>query len=665
MSFSGNELYAFKDFRLDVGERLLLRSGRRIHLTEKAFETLCVLVRQNGHLVTKDELLREVWPDTIVEENNLDKNVSALRHVLGEVKGKQRFIETVRGRGYRFIENVQRLPVDDAVSGLTKPQTVAPSGRKRVPASSRKQGTGNLATVVSLSDWRHEPALALEAEAAFPPAKVKSSSSLLRRYWLAAVTIVVCASLGLGSLYWWNVDTSAAPITSVAVLPFVNFGSDAELEYFSEGLGENLIDRLSELPQLKVIARSSSFKYRDEAPDLKDVARKLGVQAIVTGKVTRRGDDLTIRIDLVDAQNDKQLWGEQFNRKAVDILALQSEIARTVSGKLRLKLSGLQEKQLDEKGTDDPQAFDLVLKGDFASKKSATRALALEYYGQAAALDQNYALAFAKLAQTYQSLASSGSLDPKVVLPKVQAAVQRAIELDENLADAHLVLAQFAVDRWDWVTAEREYQRTLELNPNLIAAHRRYSNYLSIMGRHEEAIVEAKRVKELDPQQVTSHLVVPVALMAARRFDESITKVKEALELDPIYGGYSLLGRAYAAKGMYREAIAAYEEAIRLGSKESYQEISLGAAYARAGDREKAKAILGRLQSRTEYIAPGELAILFEALGDREKALATLEKAFAAHDLQLQYLKADPAFDSMHSDPRFQDLVKRIGLRSS
>ncbi|HVF47277.1 MAG TPA: hypothetical protein VNA17_06915, partial [Pyrinomonadaceae bacterium] len=581
-----------------------------------------------------------------------------------EVKGKQRFIETVRGRGYRFIEDVKRVTVDDAVSGLMMPQTVVPSGRKRVQASSRKHGIGNLATVVSLSEWRHEPepASAMEPEAVVAPAKVKSTASLFRRYRLAAVTIVVCIGLGLGGLYWSNVDTSAVPITSVAVLPFVNFGSDPELEYFSEGLGENLIDRLSELPQLKVIARSSSFKYREEAPDLQDVARKLGVQAIVTGRVMRRGDDLTIRIDLVDAQNDKQLWGEQFNRKAVDILALQSEIARTVSGKLHLKLSGAQESQLARRGTDNPQAYDLLIKGDFFAKKSATRSKALEYYNQAVALDPNYSLAHAKVAQTYHNLAADSVLDPKDVMPMVQAAVRRAIELDENSADAHFMLAELAHSSWDWKTAEYEYSRALELNPNLVRAHRRYSSLLSDVGRHDQAIAEARRVRELDPQQLVSHLAVPTALLFARRFDESIVEVKETLEMGQIYGSYGLLGSAYAGKGMYQEAIAAFKESIRIGGNNSYLKICLGAAYAGAGKRENAQTVLKQLEGSKEYISPGELPILYSALGEYDKAFATLEKAYAARDLQLKHLNAELGFDPLRNDPRFADLVRRVGL---
>ena len=660
MSLNGSELYAFHDFRLDVGERLLLRKEERIQLPEKAFETLCVLVRRNGHLVTKDELLAEVWPDTVVEENNLDKNVSLLRRALNEQNGKHKFIETVRGRGYRFVGDATRLPLeDDPVQTSVAPSQISSQPSKTASYGPNKRTAGNLAAVVSLADWRHETGTTDKPVAERPPKSVKAPLGY-RRNWLVAIAVAVCAALGILGFYSWSEDKTGEPINSIAVLPFVNVSADAELEYLSDGLSETLIDRLSELPQLKVIARSSSFKFRDDNTDIQAVAQKLGVDAIVIGRVVRRGDDLNIRVELVDARDNKQIWGEQFVRKGVDAGAVEAEIARRVSDRLRLKLSGEQERQLSKKGTDNPEAYDLLLKGDFLFKKSATRTKALEYYEKAISLDPNYALAYARLAATYQNL-GSGALDPKDILPKVQAAARKAIDLDENLAEAHLVLAQLAQDDWDWTTAELEYQRALELNPNLVTVHQRYSAFLSCMGQNELAIAEAIRAKELDPQQILSYFVVSRSLHMARRFDETIAEVKKLRELDPTFAGFDL-GIAYTGKGMYPDAIAAYKEAMRLGGDSKYLKIALGATYARAGERRKALAILHGLETSTDYVAPGELAILYEALGDREKAVETLEKAYTAHDLQLQYLKADPGFDSMHDDPRFQDLVRRVGL---
>jgi tetratricopeptide (TPR) repeat protein len=337
-------------------------------------------------------------------------------------------------------------------------------------------------------------------------------------------------------------------------------------------------------------------------------------------------------------------------------------MARMISGKLRIKLSGVQEQQLTKRGTNSPEAHDLVLKGDFLFQKSTTLTKALEFYRQAAALDPNYALAYARIAASYQKLGGNSMVDPKEVLPNVRVAAQKAIELDRNLPDAHYVLAEIARDSWDWTTAEREYKRALELNPNLSWVHLRYSSFLSDMGRHGEAIAEAGRLRELDPQQMSSHGTLFGALMVARRYDESIAQIKKSLEMHKVYGSYALLGNAYAGKGDYGASIIAYKEAIRLGSKQTYHLICLGAAYAGAGEREKARAVLKQLETRQEYVSPGELAILYAALGDQNRAFAALEKAYAAHDLQLQHLNADQGFDPLRDDARFKNLVRSVGL---
>ncbi len=482
-----------------------------------------------------------------------------------------------------------------------------------------------------------------------------------KRGFAVGLTILLLASIGLG--YWFFAARPA--INSLAVLPFINASGDADLDYLSDGLSESVIDRLSQLPQLKVIARSSSFKYRGENVDVQDVANKLGVQAIVTGRVVQRGDDLSIRVEIVDARDNKQLWGEQYNRKAVDALVVQQEIAQTDSEKLRLKLSGAQEQQIAKQQTVNPQAYELLLRGQFYASKGGTenQKKANEYYRQATTVDPNYALAYARLSYSYAILVGNSVLDPKEFLPKAESATRRALELDENLAEAHLAMATLYRTAWDWAAAEAEYKRAIELNPNLSEAHRKYADYLRIIARHEEAVADAKRSRDLDPLGLYTNIFVSDVLLTARRYDEAIVEAKKTLELDKNYiFAYNLLGFTYAAKGMYREAIAAYEESNRLGDTSISMQIYLGAAYAQAGESEKAQAILKRLETSKEYVSPGELTVLYIGLGEREKAFVSLEKAYAAHDLQLQYLKADPAFDPLHDDPRFQDLLRRMNF---
>jgi serine/threonine-protein kinase len=475
------------------------------------------------------------------------------------------------------------------------------------------------------------------------------------------LTVLLAAIVGL-SYFFYFVPSTKAAISSVAVLPFQNGSGDASLDYLSDGLSESLIDKFSQLPQLKVIARSSSFKYRDPNIDVQDVANKLGVQAIVMGRVVRTGDNLNVRVEMIDASENRQLWSEQYNRKASDLLSIQQEITHTASEKLRLKLSGAQEQQLEKRETVNPQAYELVLKGNFFFNKGGEEgwSKAVGYYQQAIAVDPNYALAYAQLSSSYYLLSNNSVADPKEILKKAEEAARKALELDENIPTA---LASLNLDAWNWTAAEAEYKRVLELNPNSGEAHSQYSHYLSLMERHDDAVVEAKRARELDPLSLFISANVGYRLYFARRYDEAIEALQKTLELDQNSDfTYIFLGYTYAAKGMHREAIAAYQNAIRVGDETSSTQIYLGVSYARAGEREKAQEILKQLQTSKNYVSSGELPILYVALGEREKAFASLEKAYAEHDVQLQFLKVEPGFDPLRSDPRFQDLMRRMNF---
>lgn len=452
---------------------------------------------------------------------------------------------------------------------------------------------------------------------------------------------------------------------AIAVLPFANGSDDEDLNYLSDGLSESVIDRLSQLPQLKVIARSSSFKYRGENLDLTDVAKKLRVRLIVTGRVVPRGESLSIRVEMIDAFDNRQLWSEQFDRPKQDAPAAQREIAQTVSEKLKLKLSGTQARQLASQGTSNAEAYDLLLRGEFFVNKGGieNKKKAVEYYCRAIAIDPEYALAHARLSAVYRNLIGFSVLDPKEFAPQARAATERALELDEALGDAHLQLANSYLDEWNWTAAETEYKRAIELNPNLIDARRKYAAFLTIVGRYAEALAEAQTVAELDPLTLYTRLTVPYVLVSARRYEEAVAEFEKLLELDPNFSGTHLfLGNAYAGKAMFREAVGAFHEAIRCGEQGPSVQIYLGAAHAGAGEREKASEILNQLESGSGYVPPGELAILYVALGEREKAFAALEKAYDARDLHLQYLRVEPGFDALRDDPRFQDLLRRIGF---
>jgi len=494
----------------------------------------------------------------------------------------------------------------------------------------------------------------------------------ISRHKLKVGAILVMLLVGAAIAYYLlNFAKVGAPgvakpaVTSLAVLPFVNASNNPDAEYLSDGISESLINNLSQLPQLKVIARSSSFKFRGKEVNPQEVAKALGVEAILTGRVIQLGDQLQISAELVDTRDQTQLWGEQYTRKASDLLAVQAEISREIAERLRLKLTNAEQQQLAKRETANPPAHELVLKGRFYFDKGGTdnRNKAMEYYQQAIAIDPNYALAYAYLTDSYQVLINNSVLDPKEYLPKAEAAARKALELDEGLAEAHLALAQIKRHAWDWAAAEREYQRAIELNPNLVRARQSYSAYLSNMGRHDQAIIEIKHARELDPLSTPVNTHVGHRLFYARRYDEAIEALKRTLELTKTYPlTHIVLGYVYTEKGMYREAISAYEEAIKMGGVGPSIQISLGDAYAKAGERKRAQAILKRLQTSESYVSPGELATLYVALDEREQAFTSLEKAYSAHDLQLQYLGVDPSFDGLRGDPRFQDLVRRVGL---
>jgi serine/threonine protein kinase/TolB-like protein/Tfp pilus assembly protein PilF len=482
---------------------------------------------------------------------------------------------------------------------------------------------------------------------------------------LLAALVAVTAAVAYFA-YWRSAgEGGAGQIRSIAVLPFTNADGNPDAEYLSDGISESLINSLSQLPGVKVIARSSSFRYKGKEVDPQEVANALGVEAILTGRVVQRGDNLLISAELVNASDKTNVWGDQYNRKATDVLQVQSEISREIAEKLRLRLTASARQQLAKPETANPQAYELLLKARFYRDKggSENEKKAIEYLKQATAVDPGYAPAYAQLSEGYRALVVQSVLDPKVGMPQAEAAARKALELDESLANAHFALAGIKLDGWDWATAEREYKRAIELNPNLQKAHGGYSRYLSVMGRHDESLAEIKRTRELDPLSPIANTAVGERLRYARQYDQAIEALKKTLERDQNFPNmYFSLGHVYMAKGQYAEAIAAYQEAIRLGRDTSSTNIYLGAAYARGGERERAQAILKRLQTSNEYVSPAQLAVLYAALGEREQAFASLEKAYVARDLVLQFLGVDPAYDSLRSDPRFQDLLRRVGL---
>jgi eukaryotic-like serine/threonine-protein kinase len=510
------------------------------------------------------------------------------------------------------------------------------------------------------------PTAAESTRATSSPSYVVSPIKRHRLSVLLALAFVALAAAVAYFAYWYYAGAGeAGTIRSIAVLPFTNTDGNPDMEYLSDGISESLINSLSQLPGMKVIARSSSFRYKGKEVDPQEVANALGVEAILTGRVVQRGDNLLISAELVNASDKTQVWGEQYNLKATDVLQVQSEISREIAEKLRLRLTASAQQQLAKPETTNPEAYELLLRARSHRDKGRPENVkkAIEYLNQAIAVDPAYATAYAELSEYYRSLVVQSVIEPKDGMPQAMAAARKALELDESLANSHYAVAGLKLDGWDFATAEREYKRAIELNPNLARAHAGYSQYLSLMGRHEQAIAEIQRTRELDPLSPLGKSAVGERLRSARQYDQAIEALKKALEQDQSFPNmHRSLGRVYAAKGQYPEAIAAYQASIRLGQDTPIIQIYLGAAYALGGERERAKAILKRLQTNNQYVSPAKLAVLHAALGERDEAFASLERAYAARDLQLQFLGVDPDYDSLRSDPRFRDLVRRVGL---
>lgn len=489
-----------------------------------------------------------------------------------------------------------------------------------------------------------------------------------RAFPLVAVGLVLVV-LGLGVFYWfyWSrAKSSDAPIESIAVLPFQNKNSDTDSEYLSDGLAESLIFRLSQLPGLKVSPTSSVMRYKGKEPEVEKIARELGVEAVMTGRLVKRGDSLNITVELVDVKNNKSLWGEHYERKVSDLLTTQREMATAIAQKLQLKLAGNETRGITKKYTDNNEAYQLYLKGRFHFYKRSKNDLerSIEIFQQATKLDPNFALAYVGLAESYGVIPSFPYASANEMMPHAKAAAAKALELDPDLPEAHAVAGMIAATYdWDWAKAEREFKKSLELDANIANTHYRYAwVYLSPMGRHDEAIAEMKRATDLEPLSLQQGANFAAVYMYARQFDLAVEQARRMYELDPgQIGAQSWLQFSYNAKGMYAESLAMSEKISRSDYVFFGQR---GYALAQTGRRKEAEEVLKRWKelAKTRYVMSYWIAVVYAALGDTEAAFAELEESYQQREWFFPRLKTDPFMDPLRSDPRFADLLKRTGL---
>jgi DNA-binding winged helix-turn-helix (wHTH) protein/TolB-like protein/Tfp pilus assembly protein PilF len=624
MSQQDNHSYEFGRFRLKTAERVLLREGELVPLTPKVFDILVTLVEHGGQVVAKDDLMKRVWPNTFVEEGNLTQNISLLRKALGESPGGVQFIETVPRRGYRFVAGTSQS-WDDEPQGTTPETPIEPA-----PVVSIPNTTSHVAAT------RRTPVFAV-----------------------AAGVVVICI-IGLVYFTGWGKAGNPAAIQSIAVLPFLDEASDPDSQYINDKIAESLINSLSKLPQLRVVPRSVVAGYKGKEIDPRKVGEELNVRAVVTGRMRRHGDIISIQADLIDLENVAQLWGQHYDHKLSDALLVQDDISRDIFENLRLKLNVEEKKQLE--------AYGLYLKGRNAWNKRTGDALqqAIEFFNQAIAIDANYGAAYAGLADCYNMLVVYGRLQPKEGFPKAKEAATRALEIDESSAEAHSSMA-FIKFRWDWdrTATEREFQEAIKLKPAYAPAHQWYSSYLVAVERFDEAIAEAKRTEELEPLSFVASSHLGWIYYLSGHNDKAIEQCRKILELDPSsFPARRYLGLAYEAKGMYAEAIAEFQTGVKLSGSPLMLAL-LGHAYAASGKTAQAKQVLTdltQLQGQ-RYVSPYTVAAIYAGLGDQDQAFKWLETAVEEHDIWLMNLKVDPVFARLRSNRQFTDILARIRLR--
>ena len=485
----------------------------------------------------------------------------------------------------------------------------------------------------------------------------------------AAAVLAVVAGLGYGAYRWLSPNSGSAPIDSLAVLPFTNVTADPETDYLSDGLTESLIGSLSRLPNLTVRPRSSVFHYKAQEVDIQKAANELQVSAVVTGRVTQRGDSLLISAELTDTRKNRSLWSEQYDRRLSDALSVQREISSEIAGRLREKLSGEQKNQMAKGETNDPEAYPLYLKGRFYWDKRTPESLAKarDYFQQAVERDPHYALAHVGMAEYYSVLPEYTYTAGQEAFPKAMAAAKRALAIDETQAEAHALLGAANDREWDWAAAEREYQRAIELNPNDARTRVLYAIHLEFLGHMPEVFEQLRRAIELDPLNMNGLDNVAEAYIYTHEYDKSVEEGKKIVEIDPTFANVHIhLSEAYFLMGKYDLWL---EEWLKLDTLNGDSEdLAIAKAvqreYPKTGFRGAMKQLveLQEDQSKRHYLDPASIALNYAAMGEKQQALTWLEKAAAEKSAFVNYLLAEPRFDSLRSEPRYAALLKRMGL---
>jgi len=649
-------LYEFGPFVLDAAERLLLRDGQPVPLPSKTFDTLLALVERGGRLVEKEELMKAVWPDTAVEESNLNHHVWALRKALGDGSNRSRYIETVPRHGYRFAAGVRELTGAGEEALVVEKHT--------------------LTRVVTLEE--EETADEPVADAQLPGQRLLGAGKGKRpraRWKVVAGALCLLAVAGLLALYRpWQREAAkpeagvvAQPrLNSIAVLPFKAIGAESADEYLSLGLADALITRLGNVREVVVRPTSAVRRYTDANQDPVTIGRQQGVDAVLDGSFQRRGDRLRLTVQLIRVADGATLWSAQFDERFTDIFAMQDSISERVACDLVARICGEATRQKPV----NIDAYEAYLKGRYFWNKRTRDGFrrAVEYFKQAIEIDPTYARAYAGLGDAYGYLGGDDPAAQSESVAKAKAGARRALELDETLSEAHASLGLFAMNYdWNWAEAEKEFRRAIELNPNYATARQWYGEFLAYMGRFDEAVAEIERAHELDPLSLIISTDVAKVYTLARRFGEAIAQYKRTLDVDPDFvEARALLAMAYSMNGQHDEAAS---EILKVKDLENYPAFLswLVYVYGRAGRADEAQRALRRLKdlSKRTFVSPLWMAVAYTGLGEKDQAFAWFEKVFAERSSGGGVtLKVNPIFDSLRPDPRFQDLLRRAGFNN-
>jgi len=612
-------IYEFGEFRLDIANKTLLRNGIPVSLTPKVFDTLQLLVERSGQLVEKDEFVQKLWPGTFVEDAALAENISRLRRVLGE-NSSQPWIVTVPKRGYRF----------------------APDVRKAVAADTRS--------------------------AALPQASSLSKTKL--KFGLAAAIVLLVA--GAAYLYISRSNRfTATPVRSLAVLPLENLSGDPEQEYFADGMTDALTTDLSRIGALRVISRTSAMHYKGTNKMLPEIARELNVDGVVEGSVMRSGNRVRITAQLIHASTDQNLWADTYERDMGDVLRLQAEVAQTIAQQIRVQLTPLQQAQLGSAPRVDPVAYDAFLQGRSYFQRGAASQdgyrKAQGFFEQAIQRDASFALAYVGLADSYLISGSQRWLSPAKAYGPAKEALRKALELDETLGEAQSSLGWLSWRyEWNWPMAEREFKYALELNPNYVDGHEQLAWYLAWSGRRIETLAELASMAKVD-LAATTRTGAECGIYYHQRDYKTLMDVSSRfVNRNPDkWDGHYFLAVGYEGLGQHADAASEYQKAIELSHGDTDTIAGLAHAYVGMGKRAESEKILNDLlrQSKTNYVSPYMIATIYAGLGDKNRAFEFLEKAYQERSPDVPYfIKADLRIDNLRSDPRYADLLRRMGL---